>query len=187
MFKRILIMLWCGFEVTRGLFFGVISAILVFILFPAFIETLFNWFFALKLLSLKPEVTQNQWIESFKSKIFWLNILIIIFFLIVELPIILNLPKAISNFNFKRFKIWWKFYLGILIFILFVLGLTFIGFLFSDFKQLLSISPLFYISFLIIVAFYLFMLRFFLSLSLYPSFAKYSIPTAYKLFKLFQK
>jgi hypothetical protein len=186
MFWRGLIMFGKGIEVTRCLFFAVISLILVFILFPAFIETLFNWFFALKLLSLKPEVTQNQWIANFKNKIFWLiNIPIFIFFAIELLN--LNLPKAILNLNFEKFKIWWKFYLGILIFILFALGLTFIGFLFSDFKQLLSISPLFYISFLIIVAFYLFMLRFFLSLSLYPSFAKYSIPIAYKLFKLFQK
>ena len=183
MFRRGFKMLGEGFELTRFLFGLIISATLALVLFPAFIEILFNWFFALKLLSLKPEVTQNQWIANLRNKISWLiNIPIIILFFIEILN--LNLPKAILNLNFEKFKIWWKFYWVTL---LFGLVLTFVGFLFSDFKQLLSISPLFYISFLIIVAFYLFIQRFFLSLSFYPSFAKYSIPTAYKLFKLFQK
>jgi cytochrome c biogenesis factor len=183
MFKRGVKMLFYGAELPRVSF--IIIYILVFILSYAYIEPLFKLYFALKLLSLKPEVTQNQWIANFKSKIILLNILIIIFFVIELLN--LNLPKAILNLKFEKLKIWWKFYLVTLIVILFFLALTFVGFLFSDFKQLLSISPLFYISFLIIVAFYLFIQRFFLSLSFYPSFAKYSIPTAYKLFKLFQK
>jgi cytochrome c biogenesis factor len=183
MFKRGVKMLFYGAELPRVFF--IIIYILVFILSYAYIEPLFKLYFGLKLLSLKPEVTQNQWIANFKSKIILLNILIIIFFIIELLN--LNLPKAILTLKFEKLKIWWKFYLVTLIVILFFLALTFVGFLFSDFKQLLSISPLFYISFLIIVAFYLFIQRFFLSLSFYPSFAKYSIPTAYKLFKLFQK
>jgi hypothetical protein len=184
MFKRSVKTLSYGFEAPRLPF--IIFPILVFILSYAYIEALFNLYFGLKLLSLKPEVTQKQWIVNFKSKILWLiNIPILIFFVIEYLN--LNLPKAILTLKFEKLKIWWKFYLVTLIVILFFLALTFVGFLFSDFKQLLSISPLFYISFLIIVAFYLFIQRFFLSLSFYPSFAKYSIPTAYKLFKLFQK
>jgi hypothetical protein len=62
-------MLFYGFEAAPSVFYY-FSAILVFILSYAYIETLFNLYFGLKLLSLKPEVTQNQWIANFKSKIF---------------------------------------------------------------------------------------------------------------------
>jgi len=165
---------------VKGLIFLLISALMIFIL-PSFIsEQLSSLSF---LISLPPGVTVEKWTKELKNILFYLSILVCSSSIIQLINLITSLPKTLSfDKEFKHFAWVYRSFLFFELFVTIILFAIFINSVWNEIKINTENAILFaFCSLYVIIS------HWFLSLLLYPSFAKYVPWLSRRISKMFLK